>query len=288
MQIADGRNDIPAEAAGITAALGMPAPPLTAPRHGEQSMQARCRSTRESLRKLARALVLPTWTPANPRDFEVMSRGVRRIWVTVLVGLLGLAVGFTSGFAVGLLDRSVDASWLEAVGTWVGAGIILIAVILVGIAFFSEEFARRRDHRRQIQDDERVERAKQDTFLRDADLVSCDVYQDRASGSPTDSGMVMLEMLRVVVDNRSSRVIADLACRVSLHGMDWPIGLRDALGPGERHCQAYKPPAPFEVRKNNTDLHQNVEFTFCLGGAQWAKRVRQRARRVALPSRSRA
>jgi hypothetical protein len=67
-----------------------------------------------------------------------MSRGVRRILVTVLVGLLGLAVGFTSGFAVGLLDRSVDASWLEAVGTWVGAGIILIAVILVGIAFFSE------------------------------------------------------------------------------------------------------------------------------------------------------
>jgi hypothetical protein len=58
-----------------------------------------------------------------------MSRGVRRILVTVLVGLLGLAVGFTSGFAVGLLDRSVDASWLEAVGTWVGAGIILIAVI---------------------------------------------------------------------------------------------------------------------------------------------------------------
>jgi hypothetical protein len=212
-----------------------------------------------------------------------MSRGVRRIWVTVLVGLLGLAVGFTSGFAVGLLDRSVDGSWLEAVGTWVGAGITLIAVILAGIAFFSEEFARRREHRHQIQDDERVE---QDPLRRDADLVICDVYHDRASGSPTDSGMVMLEMLRVVVDNRSSRVIADLACRVSLHGMDWPIGLRDALGPGERHSQAYKPPAPFEVRKNNTDLHQNVEFTFCLGSAQWAKQVRQRARRVAPLSRS--
>jgi hypothetical protein len=38
-QIADSRNDLLAEAAGITAGPGMPAPPLTAPRHGEQSMQ---------------------------------------------------------------------------------------------------------------------------------------------------------------------------------------------------------------------------------------------------------
>jgi hypothetical protein len=56
------------------------------------------------------------------RHSAVMSRGVRRVWVMVLVGLLGLAIGFTTGFAVGLLKRSVDANWFEAVGTWVGAG----------------------------------------------------------------------------------------------------------------------------------------------------------------------
>ena len=198
-----------------------------------------------------------------------------------LVGFLGLAIGFTAGFTVGLLDRSVDSGWLEAVGTWVGAGVTLIAVIVAGIVFLSVEFARRREQRRQIQADERVEHAEEETFQRDADLVICDVYHDRASRSPTDSGMIMLEMLRVVVDNRSSRVISDLACRVTLHGMNWPIGLRDALGPGERHSQAYQPRAPFEVRKNNTDLHRNVEFTFCLGDAHWAKQVRQRARMLA-------
>jgi hypothetical protein len=35
---------------------------------------------------------------------------------------LDLAIGFTTGFAVGLLNRSVDANWFEAVGTWVDAG----------------------------------------------------------------------------------------------------------------------------------------------------------------------
>jgi hypothetical protein len=46
-------------------------------------------------------------------------------------------------FAVGLLNRSVDANWFEAVGTWVGAGVTLIAVIAAAIVFVSEGVARR-------------------------------------------------------------------------------------------------------------------------------------------------
>jgi uncharacterized membrane protein (DUF485 family) len=76
---------------------------------------------------------------------------VRRVLFTVLVFVLGLVVGFTAGYAVGLLNRSVDAAWSEAVGTWVGVGVTAAAVIFAGIVFFSEEFARRREHRRQIE-----------------------------------------------------------------------------------------------------------------------------------------
>jgi hypothetical protein len=55
---------------------------------------------------------------------------------TVLVFVLGLVVGFTAGYAVRLLNRSVDAAWFEAVGTWVGVGVTAAAVIFAGIVFF--------------------------------------------------------------------------------------------------------------------------------------------------------
>jgi hypothetical protein len=203
-----------------------------------------------------------------------VSPGVRRVVFMVLVFVLGLVVGFTVGFPLGLLKRSVDSGWFEAVGTWVSAGITFIAVILAGIVFFSEEYTRRREHRRQTQ-------TEHDALQREADLVTCDVYHERASSSPTDSGKVILQTLRVEVTNpRSNNLITELTCRVSLDSIDWPIPLRDRLGPGERHSQAYEPSHPFEVRKDNAELHQNVEFTFVLGGAQWAKRVRQPARRL--------
>jgi hypothetical protein len=197
----------------------------------------------------------------------------------VLVFVLGLAVGLTIGFPVGLLKRSVDASWFEAVGTWVGAGITAIAVIVAGIVFFSEEYMRRREHRRQIEADQRADHAEEERLQREADLILCDVHYDRAT-VPTEAGMVTLQSLRVVVDNQSSTVISQLACRVTLHSMNWTIPLRLTLGPGEHTNQPYEPSEPFEVRWDNTDLHENVEFTFLLGGAQWTTRVRQRARRL--------
>ena len=46
-----------------------------------------------------------------------MFRAVRRVWVTVLIGVLGLVVGLMIGFTVGRLHRSVDPTWLEALGT---------------------------------------------------------------------------------------------------------------------------------------------------------------------------
>jgi hypothetical protein len=90
--------------------------------------------------------------------------GVRRIWLTVLVGLFGLVLGLIIGFAVGLREKLGDSGWLEAVGTWVGAGVTLLAVILAGIVFFSEEYARRREHRRQTDATEGAKRAKSSSY----------------------------------------------------------------------------------------------------------------------------
>jgi hypothetical protein len=57
--------------------------------------------------------------------------------MTVLVGLLGVAVGLTIGFTVGRLSRLINPAWLEAVGTWLGGLFIAIAVTVVAVALFS-------------------------------------------------------------------------------------------------------------------------------------------------------
>jgi hypothetical protein len=83
-------------------------------------------------------------------------------------------VGLTIGFTVGALSgRRVDAPWLEAVGTWFGAGITLLAVILAGIVFLSEEFTRRREQRRQHDADERAEQDARARLQREANLLIC-------------------------------------------------------------------------------------------------------------------
>jgi hypothetical protein len=57
----------------------------------------------------------------------------------------------------------------------------------------------------------------------------------------------------------------------------WEIPMPYILASGERHSQAYAPNAPFEVRKNNLDLHEHVLFYFWLGGALWTERAKQPA-----------
>jgi hypothetical protein len=221
-----------------------------------------------------------------------MSGGVRRVWVTVLVGLLGLVVGLTIGFTLGLSRRKVDAVWLEAVGTWFGAGVTLTAVILATIAFFSEEFARRREHRRQqVADLEAWEAnmrqqvadleakvGKEDMLQREANLVFCDAHPSTSHG--TSAGKIIVDQLEVAVVNRSSHVITGLACHVPLGGIGW-IDLREALGPEEPSArQIIQPPTALEVNADFGDLRGSAEFKFSLAGVSWSKRHGQPAQRI--------
>jgi hypothetical protein len=148
----------------------------------------------------------------------VVSRGVRRVWVTVLVGVFGLVVGLTTGFAVGLLSRrKVDAAWLEAVGTWFGGGITLLAVTLAGIVFLSEEFTRRREQRRQQEADERAEQDARVRLQREANLVICDI-RPAVSRAGTNPHTIIVDELEVDVQNRSSHVITGLRFTVRRPG----------------------------------------------------------------------
>ena len=207
-----------------------------------------------------------------------MSGGVRRVWVTVLVGLLGLVVGLTIGFTLGLSRRKVDAAWLEAVGTWFGAGVTLTAVILATIAFFLEEFARRREHRRQQVADLEAEEAKQDMLQREADLVFCDAHPSTSHGLSA-VGKIIVDLLEVAVDNRSGHVITGLACHVPLAGIG-RIDIQEALGPEEPPArQIIQPPTVLEVNMDSGDLRGSAEFEFSLDGVSWSKRDGEPAQR---------
>lgn len=151
---------------------------------------------------------------------------MRRVLVTVLVFILGLAVGFTVGFSVGLMKRSVDATWFEAVGTWVGAGVTAIAVILAALAFFSEEFTRRREHRRQEQADEAARDVQQAQLQKQADLVVCAVNYD--SGTLGGQlGMVRAKRLDVQATNGSEYGLGASPIRC----LNWVVS-----GPSWRNC----------------------------------------------------
>ena len=226
----------------------------------------------------------PPRTPGKhwPACSAVVSGCVRRVWVTVLVGLLGLVVGLTIGFTVGLSRREVDPAWLEAVGTWFGAGVTLIAVILAAIVFFSEEFTRRREHRRQQAADEQAEKTKQDMLQREADLVFCDA----APAVPGAVGMMVFKggtgktvTLDFSVHNRSSHLITGLVCSVA--GIDRRIFIREALGPEEPPArQMIQATMPFEVNTDIGELRRSTQFEFALDGVAWSKRYGEPAQRV--------
>jgi hypothetical protein len=116
--------------------------------------------------------------------------------VIVLVGLFCLVFGITIGFAVGLRQRHADPVWLEAVGTWVGAGVTPLAVILAGIVFFSEDYARRRERRRE-------EDTELNRLQLAADHVFCDV---RLAGTylAVGLGRVSVDKLEIEVDNAAA------------------------------------------------------------------------------------
>jgi hypothetical protein len=143
----------------------------------------------------------------------VVFRGVRRILVTALIGLFCVALGLTIGFAVGSRQRLSDPVWLEAVGTWVGAGVTLLAVILAGIVFFSEDYARRRASRRE----EDTERKRLQLA---ADRVFCDIRATPKFAFGIGERMGAVEQLEIEVNNRSGSVVTDVVCELRLD-RDW-------------------------------------------------------------------
>jgi hypothetical protein len=202
---------------------------------------------------------------------------VRRVWGTVLLGLLGLAVGFAIGFPHGLLKRSVGATWFEVVGAWVGFGVIAIAVIPASIAFFSEEFARRRE-RRQAEAAEEARQVERAQLQQQADLVACDVRCSDGFGIG-EPGRTRVTFIEVEATNQSSCIVRDLTCHVPQLG-DEPIWLWDALQGGEPHKQKIQVPQPFTTYEDHRELRGSAEFSFSLDGARWSAKYGQRAKRL--------
>lgn len=195
---------------------------------------------------------------------------MRRVVVTLLVGLFGMALGATIGVVVPLLKRPVDPVWLEAVGTWVGAGVTLLAVILGAIAYFSEEFARRREHRRQA---DRLQLA--------ADHVFCDL---RVAGTylAVGRGRMAVDQLAIVVDNRSGSVVTDVVCELRLGDFEWSNAISEPIADGQPVRREFPPLDALEVRdgQGNQDLRANAVFTFSLNGYQWSRRYGEPAVRL--------
>jgi hypothetical protein len=189
--------------------------------------------------------------------------------VTVLVGLFCLVLGITAGFAVALRQRLVNPVWLEAVGTWVGAGVTLLAVILAGIVFFSEDYARHRQRRRE-------EDAERSSLQLAANLVFCDV---RLAGTylPIGNGMVAVDKLEIEADNRSGSVVTDVVCELRMFGFEWSKVVGEPIDPGKTVRREFPPWGRLEVRQDGRDLRANANFTFSLDGHRWSRRYGQPA-----------
>jgi hypothetical protein len=196
---------------------------------------------------------------------------VRRVVaVTLLVGLFSLALGVTIGFAVALRQRFVDPGWLEAVGTWVGAGVTLLAVILGAIAYFSEEFARRRERRRQADATEDARRTEQQRLQLAADHVFCNISY---AGTAPEVGpaRVAVEELVIDVDNRSGSVVTYVVCELHLAAFEWSKVITEPIDTGKT-VKRFPLLGPLEVRQDGRDLRANAVFTFSLNGYRWSRR----------------
>jgi hypothetical protein len=197
---------------------------------------------------------------------------VRRVF-GVLVFFFGLAVGFAIGFPVGLLNRSVDPIWFEAVGTWVGALATVVAVILgAGLVFFSEEFTRRRERIRQ-------EDTERNRLQLAADHVFCDI---RLAGTYLSVGprTVAVDRLEIEVDNRSGSVVTDVVCELHLVAFEWSNVISEPIDTGSIVRREFPPLGPLEARQDGRDLRANAYFTFSLDGHHWSRRYGQPAVRL--------
>jgi hypothetical protein len=182
--------------------------------------------------------------------------GVRRIWVTLFVGLAVLS-GVTTYL---LVAQPIDANWIEAAGTW-AVGLVGVLALVV-LALWSNESDRRRERQR---------------LQLEANNVFCDVLLG-GTYPPGESQMFDVEQLEVQVINYSRRVISGIDYGVPLPGFDSWLPLREALGPHESASQRHRVLSPFKEHKDNPHL-RNAEFRFSLDGVAWSKQFGQPAHR---------
>jgi len=206
------------------------------------------------------------------RSGAVVCSTVRRALVTVLVGLIGLVLGATIGFVVSQRQKLHDSGWVEAVGTWVGAGVTLLAVILGAIAYFSEEFARSRDRRRQ----EAVDRAEAQRLQVEADQVFCDISVE---GTPIEAqpGRVAVDAIVIEVDNRSIDVVTDVICEVKSRSFPWSGWIDEPIESRTTGIESFPSSQQLDVSDavNTRNLRGSAVFTFSLLGYRWSRRYGQ-------------
>jgi hypothetical protein len=201
--------------------------------------------------------------------FAVEFLAVRRLWV--VTGLLGVVVGLVVGFLVGARFRlwPWKAEWVEAAGTWVGAGVTLLAVLLAWIAFNSEEFARRRAIRRE----EDTERRRLQLA---ANRVFCDIRPATgmffARGDATGS----VEQLEIEVNNRSGSVVTDVVCELRLDGSEWSYDIDEPIETDKTVTRKFE----LEVAHYGQELRANAKFTFSMDGVKWSRPYGQPAVRL--------
>jgi hypothetical protein len=191
----------------------------------------------------------------------------------VLVGLLGVVVGFTGGSLVALWPWG--SGWFEAVGTWFAGLVAASAVTLAFLAYRSEEFARRREHRRQSDAADAAKRDEDDRFLVAADHVKCEARE--AVSTPTGTGISVVESLEVEVRNLSDCPITEVSCRIDGLGVtDWSFPLVDTLPPNPQESwrRQFEPPGRLEIHPGSQELYDHAEFFFTQNGVRWSRRFR--------------
>ena len=99
----------------------------------------------------------------------------------MMVGLAAFVVGLT----VGLLLRPVSAAWLEVVGTWVGALVAVVAVILAVLAFrWSEDFMRLMEYARKEKSEDDARRVEHLELQHQADRIACEARYVAGTTTP--------------------------------------------------------------------------------------------------------
>ena len=180
---------------------------------------------------------------------------------------LGIAVG-------GLLLEPTDADWVEAMGTWSGGGVALLAVLVASRSFLSE----RREHRASVEAERKARADEQERQLvslaEQASLVDLEVGH---TGPTLEDGRVQVSSVTYAVSNHSTMTIAGAVylwhpLYVGPEGS--VVQMSHHLVAGARAEHTIK-----DVRPELVDTQQGAQrrlqrdawITFALGGQRWYK-----------------